>query len=116
MRISDWSSDVCSSDLRDRAHSEGPAGAENGVCDQRSDRGIETDLGWKSGEHRIGEALRYKHDGDNRSRHEIAGQRRAIISARPAQHRPVANHTSQLPQPPNQRSEDERLRKTGYIT
>src|SRR3546814_15473343 len=88
MRISDWSSDVCSSDLRDRAHSEGPAGAENGVCDQRSDRGIETDLGWKSGEHRIGEALRYKHDGDNRSRHEIAGQRRAILGARPRSEEP----------------------------
>src|SRR3546814_16524563 len=102
MRISDWSSDVCSSDLRDRAHSEGPAGDENGVCDQRSDRGIETDLGGKSGEHRIGEALRYKHDGDNRNRHENAGTRRATIRARPDTPTPASSPPQQLLYTPTQ--------------
>ena len=70
-------------DGRTRTDRELPAGAEDGVCQQRQQGGEEAGLGGHAGQRGIGHALRHEHGPDRRRRDQIGPQPASLVMRQP---------------------------------
>ena len=61
------------------------AGSKDRIGNQWQDRSVETDMGRQSCEHRVGEALRDKHDRDNDCGDKIVGRLRPGVGRYPVE-------------------------------
>ena len=71
-------------DHRHRPHGQGVTGAEQGIQQQRQHTGIEPGDRRQPGEHGIGQALGYQHQGDNNRRQCILAREAAVVTSQPA--------------------------------
>ena len=83
-----------------RNHGDGPdrqrpAGAKQGIGDQRQDRGIESHLRRKAGQQCIGERLRDQHDGHDHRGDQIVDGRLAVVPPAPVKNRQVSCYAGQ---------------------
>jgi hypothetical protein len=84
-------------DHRYGADREGPAGAEDGVGDERQDAGVEPGDRRQPCEHRVGERLRHQHDRHDHRREQVVGQRAEAVAPAPVEDRQVPCQAAEAP-------------------